>query len=57
MKKRTMLFADENMWLTDGANYGKTAILAEGVSPDTFYEVTDEEYQEAMVKREAEEGL
>lgn len=46
--------ADEGMWLTDGTHYGKHVKLAEGASPDTFYEVTDEEYQEAMAKLEAE---
>lgn len=59
MKTTTTVYlhADEGMWLTDGTNYGKHVKLAEGASPDTFYEVTDEEYQKAMKKREAEEEL
>ena len=56
MKTTTIVYlhADEGMWLTDGTNYGKHVKLAEGASPDTFYEVTDEEYQEAMAKLEDE---
>ena len=36
--------ADEGKWLTDGKNYGKTISLADGVSVDSFHEITDEEY-------------
>lgn len=52
MKKRTMLFADEGMWLTDGTNYGKTMVLAEGASVKSYTEVTDEEYRAEMAKIE-----
>lgn len=57
MKQRITLHADDGMWLTDGEHYGKTVILADGALPDTFHEITDEEYQEAMKKRETEEAL
>lgn len=50
------LHANEGMWLTDGTNYGKHVKLGEGVSPDTFYEVTDEEYQKVLASREQEGG-
>ncbi len=46
--------ADEGMWLTDGENYGKTISLAEGVSVDDYYEITNEEY-EAITENTAEE--
>lgn len=52
MKVRTMINADEGMWLTDGENYGKTIILGEDVSPDKYTEITDKEYQAEMAKRE-----
>ena len=44
--------ADEGKWLTDGENYGKTISLAEGVSVDDYYEISDEEYEEQMKKME-----
>lgn len=37
--------ADEGKWLTDGEIYGKTISLAEGVSVDDYYEITNEEYE------------
>lgn len=40
--------ADEGKWLTDGENYGKIISLAEGVSVDNYYEISDEEYEEKM---------
>ena len=46
--------ADEGKWLTDGENYGKTISLAEGVSVDDYYEISNEEYEEQMKKMEEE---
>ena len=46
--------ADEGKWLTDGENYGKTISLAEGVSVDSYYEISNEEYEEQMKKMEEE---
>lgn len=46
--------ADEGKWLTDGENYGKTISLAKGVSPDNYYEISDEEYQEKIKELESE---
>lgn len=43
--------ADEGKWLTDGENYGKTISLAEGISVDRYYEITDEEYEAIMEKQ------
>ena len=44
--------ADEGKWLTDGENYGKTISLAEGVSVEDYYEITDEEYETLMKEQE-----
>lgn len=46
MKKRTIIYADEGKILTDGKEYGKQIYLAEGVSPENFYEITEQEYAE-----------
>ena len=44
--------ADEGMWLTDGENYGKTMSLADGVTVDCYYEITNEEYEIIMAEQE-----
>lgn len=46
MKKRTIIYADEGKILTDGKEYGKQIYLAEGVSADSYYEITEQEYAE-----------
>ena len=43
--------ADEGMWLTDGENYGKTISLAEGISVDNYYEITNEEYEMVIAEQ------
>ena len=43
MKKRTILYADEGMVLTDGITYGKEILLAEGTDPGTFREISEAE--------------
>lgn len=42
--------ADEGKWLTDGENYGKTMSLAEGVTIDKYFEITNEEYETIIAK-------
>ena len=49
---REVIEASEGMILTDGSVYGETIYLAEGVSKDSFYEITREEY-EAIVNSES----
>ena len=44
--------ADEGKWLTDGENYGKTMSLADGVTVDSFYEITNEEYEAIIAETE-----
>ena len=43
--------ADEGKWLTDGENYGKTISLANDVSIDDYYEITNEEYEMVIVEQ------
>lgn len=53
--------AGAGKWLTDGKSYGKTISLAEGVSVENYYEITDAEYEEIekanMLDIEAHETL
>lgn len=45
---RRILFANEGKVLTNGEIYGKVIYLAESVSENDFYEITEEEYSELM---------
>lgn len=49
--------ADEGKWLTDGKGYYKISDLGDGVSPDEFHEITEEEYQEILKEQEESEVL
>ena len=51
---RTPIIAKEGKVLTNGEIYGKMIYLAEGVSPNTFYEITDAEYEAILAREEAE---
>lgn len=50
---RTPIIASEGKVLTNGEIYGKMIYLAEGVSADTFYEITDAEYAEIVAEEAA----
>lgn len=52
---RITIRADEGKRLTDGENYGKTMSLAEGVTVDNYYEITNEEYEVIMAENEVTE--
>lgn len=49
---RITIMAEDNKWLTDGENYGKTISLAKDADIKTYYEITEAEYQEIMAKSE-----
>lgn len=42
---REVIKASEGMILTDGEIYGEVIYLAEGVSKDSFHEITREEFE------------
>lgn len=44
--KRIKIVASEGNWLTNGELYGKIVYLCESNSPDDWYEISEEEYQE-----------
>ena len=48
MPERKILYADEGMVLTNGEIYGKTIYLADGMTADAFYQITDAEYEDIM---------
>ncbi len=52
MKTRMILYADENMILTDDEIYGKTVYLAEGRSASEFHEITEVEYEKILKEEE-----
>ena len=51
MKQRVILYADDGMVLTDGNHYGKVLYLGSDSNPDDFYEVSEEEYNKALKKK------
>lgn len=42
---REKITASKGMILTNGEVYGKTIFLADGISTDSFWEITEEEYE------------
>jgi hypothetical protein len=52
--KRKVIYASEGKILTNGEIYGKQIFLAEGVSEDSFYEISEEEYNALMALKEVE---
>ena len=48
MKQRIILYADDDKILTNGEIYGKQIYLADGVSADDFYEITEAEYSQNL---------
>ena len=56
MKVRTVLYADEGMVLTNGTDYGRIIWLAEGADPTAFYQIAEEEYEEAAAAELPDEG-
>lgn len=54
MRTRVIIFAEEGKILTNGEIYGKQIFLAEGVSENNFYEISEEEYNEIQKQKEEE---
>lgn len=52
MTTRLILYADEGKVLTNGEIYGREIYLAEGLSAEDFYEITEAEF-EALSEAEA----
>ena len=52
MKVRTVLYADEGTVLTNGTDYGTVIWLADGVSPDTYHAIPEEEYKAILAEQE-----
>ena len=48
MKTKKIIYADEGKILTNGEIYGKQIFLGEGVSEDSFYEISEAEYNALM---------
>lgn len=54
MKTRTVLYAEEGKVLTNGTIYGTQIFLAEGENAESYYEITEAEYN-AFVENIKEE--
>lgn len=46
---RIKLTASAGMILTNGEIYGRVIYLGEGIEENTFYEITEEEYESIML--------
>ena len=49
---RIILKAPEGYYYTDGTNYAKISYLAEGMSKDGYYLITDAEYNRILEEQE-----
>lgn len=54
---RIKLTASEGMILTDGTTYGRVIFLAEGHTGDSFFEITEEEYNRILEEKRKEQQL
>ena len=53
-RMKIILIADEGKMLTDGENYGSTIDLGIGRNVNEFDEISKEEYENIIAKKEAE---
>lgn len=56
MKTKKVIYAEEGKILTNGEIYGRVIFLADGMSEDGFYEITEAEYQKALEEKSQETG-
>lgn len=54
MVMQVILTAEEGMYLTNGEVYGKSIFLGKEDSGFSYYEISEEEYQEILKKQEEE---
>ena len=45
MKTKKVIYAEEGKILTNGEIYGRVIFLADGVTEEGFYEITEAEYE------------
>ena len=50
--ERTILKARQGYVYTNGTDYGKIIYLASGVSADSYYEITEYEYNKILEEQE-----
>ena len=55
MNNRKSIKATDGKILTNGEIFGRTIILAEGLSGEDFYEITEEEYENILKEQERKE--
>lgn len=55
MKQKITLYAENGKVLTNGETYGTIIHLADGVSADSFHEITQEEYDKILKEQEERE--
>ena len=55
MKIRMIISADEGKVLTDGKSYLREISLSEDESVDSFYEISEAEYERILAEQEAKE--
>ena len=55
MKTKKVIYADEGKILTNGEIYGRVIVLADGLTEEGFYEITEAEYAEILNKEEISE--
>lgn len=56
MKLIRVLCADEGMVLTDGTFYGTVVYLADDADVNSYYEITEEEYEAILAEQEQEQA-
>lgn len=56
MKTKKVIYAEEGKILTNGEIYGRVIFLADGLTEEGFYEITEAEYQKTLEEKSQETG-